>query len=299
VDDGLSTRNWSDKNMETGTAACGSAAGMHALTREGWRGLPLARWENAQRDQHLDVDLQLPLLALHEEGSGDIGVRRHPFAWNFSFAPGRFDFYPAGHYDAIQYSAGRMKTLVLTVPDAFERLVLQERGHGYPLPPGFQFQDRRLERMVQALAESASSPARGDEVEISLAIVDRLHEVIAPAQRKDASGGFSPLMRRLIAEHVDRHLGRPVDVDVESFARLTGLARTQFSEAFRESFGQPLRRYVLQRRIEVAKQQLRGAQRSLTEVAHELGFASHAHFTTVFKSRVGVTPTQFREAQSA
>jgi AraC family transcriptional regulator len=268
---------------------------LQALTGEGWRGLPLARCENAHRDQYLDLDLALPVLALHEEGSGEMGVRRLPFAWKFSFAPGTFDFYPAGHYDAILCSPGRRKTLVLTVPDAFERLVVDARGDGYALTPGFQFHDRRLERMVQALVQSAGTHPRGDEAEISLAIVDRLHELLARPQRQAAAGGFPALMRRLIAGHIDRNLGRPVDVDVESFARLTGMGRTQFYEAFREAFGESLRQYVLQRRIEVAKQQLRGAPRPLADVAQDLGFASHAHFTTVFKSRVGVTPTQFRE----
>lgn len=34
--------------------------------------------------------------------------------------------------------------------------------------------------------------------------------------------------------------------------------------------------------------------RGLSTIAHELGFASHSHFTAAFRRMVGVTPTRFR-----
>lgn len=266
---------------------------MHPLTDDRWHGLRLARCERSGREQRLDITTEESVLLLHESGSTGIEVRRHPFAWRFTAAPGSFDFYPAGHYDAYLCGPAATTALVLFIPARFEREVLEERRQHDPLAPRFQFRDKRLDRLVLALAQRAAGGTVDDEVALSLAIVDRLHETMAQPHREDAHATFSPMLRRLVAEHLEAQIGGPLDL--EGVARLSGLRRTQFSEAFREAFGQSLQQYVLALRIANAKERLLLKQVSLAEVAHELGFASHAHFTTVFKSRVGVTPSQFRD----
>jgi AraC-like DNA-binding protein len=67
--------------------------------------------------------------------------------------------------------------------------------------------------------------------------------------------------------------------------------------AFRAAHGMPPHRYQLQRRVEFARQRLRGpAHLELATLAAELGFADQSHFTRVFKSVVGVTPGAYRRA---
>ena len=102
---------------------------------------------------------------------------------------------------------------------------------------------------------------------------------------------FTGTVRRLIVEYIDQYLGSSIEVDRVAF--LTGLARTQFGKVFRASFGMPLHQYVLARKIHVATRRLLDDVR-VTELSHELGFSSHAHFSTVFRHYVGTTPSQFR-----
>ena len=74
---------------------------------------------------------------------------------------------------------------------------------------------------------------------------------------------------------------------------LTGLTRYDLCRQFRTMFGTSPHRYLLMRRLEFARDRIHG-ERPLVEVACDAGFADQAHFTRVFKSGFGLTPTRYR-----
>jgi AraC family transcriptional regulator len=90
----------------------------------------------------------------------------------------------------------------------------------------------------------------------------------------------------------EAHLDCPPGIP--ALAQVTGLSGRQFLRAFKATFGVSLHQFVLQRRIERAKELLAAGGQSLTGLALDLGFASHAHFTTAFRARTGTTPSAFR-----
>jgi AraC-like DNA-binding protein len=47
-------------------------------------------------------------------------------------------------------------------------------------------------------------------------------------------------------------------------------------------------------RVRLALDRLRDRSADLTTVALDLGYASHSHFTSVFRRHVGMTPSQYR-----
>ncbi len=53
--------------------------------------------------------------------------------------------------------------------------------------------------------------------------------------------------------------------------------------------------YVLQYRISQARRLLTESQLSVTEVAMAVGFVNAAHFSTVFRKQIGVSPSTYRE----
>jgi AraC family transcriptional regulator len=57
----------------------------------------------------------------------------------------------------------------------------------------------------------------------------------------------------------------------------------------------PPHRYITLRRVERAKALLRETRRSLSEIALDVGFGNQSHFTQVFHSATGQTPSQFRK----
>ena len=75
--------------------------------------------------------------------------------------------------------------------------------------------------------------------------------------------------------------------------KITGLTRYDLCRQFRTMFGTSPHRYLLMRRLEFARDRIHRG-RPLVEVAYDAGFADQAHFTRVFKSGFGLTPTRYR-----
>jgi AraC-like DNA-binding protein/mannose-6-phosphate isomerase-like protein (cupin superfamily) len=74
-----------------------------------------------------------------------------------------------------------------------------------------------------------------------------------------------------------------------------GLSESGLRRRFHNELGQSPAEYVIQQRIERAKQLLRETNRPITDIAFALGFNSSPYFGAVFKRQTGHTPSQFRE----
>jgi AraC-like DNA-binding protein len=68
--------------------------------------------------------------------------------------------------------------------------------------------------------------------------------------------------------------------------------------AFKKSFGVPVRRYLLHRRIQAAKSVLLHSKESLLQVALEAGFTDQPAFNRSFREIVGTSPGQWRRANA-
>lgn len=73
---------------------------------------------------------------------------------------------------------------------------------------------------------------------------------------------------------------------------VTGLTRYELARQFRLRCGTSPYRYLLMRRLDVARTQI-SRHRPLVEVALEAGFADQAHFTRMFKATFGLTPARY------
>jgi AraC family transcriptional regulator len=72
------------------------------------------------------------------------------------------------------------------------------------------------------------------------------------------------------------------------------LART-----FRRRTGQSLQRFRTGLRMAAAIERLRQGERDLSTLAADLGYASHSHFSAVFRSQLGVPPSEVRRILTA
>jgi AraC-like DNA-binding protein len=67
---------------------------------------------------------------------------------------------------------------------------------------------------------------------------------------------------------------------------------------FRAEVGIPIHQYLLRLRLALALERLVSGSRNLSELALDLGFASHSHFTTSFRQTFGISPSIFRRQAS-
>ncbi|MBD3887616.1 helix-turn-helix transcriptional regulator [Phormidium tenue FACHB-886] len=106
--------------------------------------------------------------------------------------------------------------------------------------------------------------------------------------------GLSKQQLQQVAEYVDHHLDQ--NLTLEALAAIAHLSPSYFSNLFKQSTGLAPHQYVIQCRINRAKQLLlRGM--SVAEVALNLGFSHQSHLSRHFKRLMGVTPKGFLKSQ--
>ncbi|WP_325388314.1 AraC family transcriptional regulator [Mucilaginibacter sp.] len=69
---------------------------------------------------------------------------------------------------------------------------------------------------------------------------------------------------------------------------------SQLSKLFSETEGVTIEHYVIQQKIEKAKELLAYKQMNLNEISYKLGYSSVAHLSAQFKKVTGLTPSQFK-----
>lgn len=107
-----------------------------------------------------------------------------------------------------------------------------------------------------------------------------------------AKGGLTPRATRRVLAYIEEHLQN--DIGLEDLAETVDLSTHYFTEAFRKAVGVPPYRYVLQQRVEKAKELLIRSDMPVSIVAERSGFTSQTQFTTMFRQIVGITPARFR-----
>lgn len=83
-------------------------------------------------------------------------------------------------------------------------------------------------------------------------------------------------------------------VDIKTLANQLSISTCQLNRRVKEATGHTTSDYVLSARLAVAKRLLaQFPEITIFETARECGFADTAHFSHVFRRKVGQSPTQY------
>ncbi len=84
------------------------------------------------------------------------------------------------------------------------------------------------------------------------------------------------------------------EIPMEELVRQTGFSLAHIRDVFRKCTGKPLTRYVQERKIANAAQELLDTDRTILEIAVNYGFSGRTVFSRAFRRYTGYTPSQFR-----
>ncbi|MEW5813640.1 MAG: AraC family transcriptional regulator [Actinomycetota bacterium] len=171
------------------------------------------------------------------------------------------------------------------------------------LPPvilirGGQSGAARLTRLVELIAEEADTDGPSRDV-----ILKRLVEVLLiEATRVPAAPELGSRGRGLIAGLGDPVLApalRALHADVargwtvEHLARVAAVSRAVFAQKFTRTVGLTPMQYLLEWRVALAKDLLRGERLAVAQVAQVVGYQSAPAFTTAFARVAGCSPSEY------
>ena len=120
----------------------------------------------------------------------------------------------------------------------------------------------------------------------TIAIVELLQGVHAKA------GGLTRKQERIVAELVADDLAS--DLTLARLASATGVSASQLKTRFKRSFGVTPHAYVIGERVRRARQLLEHTDRSLAEIAYDVGFAHPSHLARWMRRIAGVSPRVLR-----
>lgn len=185
--------------------------------------------------------------------------------------------------------------------DRFDLIVLPDvlsEEHKIDTVDRFLFRDEELENTCRQLCREITLRDRADRLCVETFAIEvaslLLREYSTASARAKAipRGGLTRNNARRVVEYVEENLGR--SVTVRELADEAELSTHHFVRMFKTSLGLTPYQYLLQRRVERAKELLRGKSARLAEVGLSTGFSSQSHFTSVFHRAVGATPGEFQ-----
>ena len=180
----------------------------------------------------------------------------------------------------------------------FERNVSpMAHGRKIELVPGFNIKDAQLEHLLLGLLTVAQDDSYADALIGDLlvnAICLRLAKRYATSTLQPAPQGVGlpPARLRTVLEFIHANLDKNVSLSL--LADAANMNVYYFATLFRKSMGVSPHQYVLDRRVERAKQLLCDRKLSVLDVGLQVGFDQPNNFARAFRRRSGVSPTQFR-----
>jgi AraC-type DNA-binding domain-containing proteins len=188
-------------------------------------------------------------------------------------------------------------------PEFVKRTAFENRfAANFELVEVYEKKDPLIQHIgLTLLAEAESETPAGRLYADSLIQTLTLHLLknysTAGKSREKSSGGLSGYKLRRVREYIDANLGE--DISLAEIASVAGLSQYHFARAFRKSTGQTPQQFLMQRRIERAKQLLAKDDLPLVEVSLRAGFKNQSHFTTLFRKFTKMTPKLWREMKLA
>ena len=113
---------------------------------------------------------------------------------------------------------------------------------------------------------------------------------------KDILSRFESLLDDYFDNGRARTEGLPT---VKYFADKVFLSPNYFGDLIKKETGKTAQEYIQTRLIDAAKEMIAGSDKTMSQIAYELGFQYSQHFNRLFKKNVGYTPNEYRRLQTA
>jgi AraC family transcriptional regulator len=243
------------------------------------------------------------VVSLHVGASVEVGCQRDGRYHRGLGVHGDIDIIPPGTASRWELKE-RDSSLILAVSQTLLSRAAEESG-GDPekiqVANRFQIRDPQMEQIGWALKAEVEAGYPGGRVyfdSLGLALATSL------LARHGSGGGevsrykygMSGRRLRTVLDYIEDNLSR--DLSLKEIADVAGLSVSHCKTAFSKSVGAPIHQYVIQRRVERAKQLLSREGMSVSQVAAETGFTHKSHLAFHTRRVYGLSPTGLRRRGS-
>ena len=151
-----------------------------------------------------------------------------------------------------------------------------------------QLKDMGLVESRRAGREVHYRAAEGEVSRLLHRMVEQMMAVTCPREQTKTRAETARQVHDYLREHMDEKY------TIDQLARLFHVNATGLKQAFREVYGVSLAAHMKKHRLEAAEKLLIRTDKSLSEIAAAVGFASQSRFAEAFREQYGLLPSRFR-----
>ena len=247
-------------------------------------------------------------IILKDVKCGDLKYGRHAYDYQAGtlvfFAPGQIveidnpkvPYQPMGHGLAFHPD--------LLIGTNLGRLIAQFKFFHYASHEGLHLSDDERQMILDSFAKIAFELKQPIDKHSKKLIVSNIELFLGYCQRfydrqfitrehvnKGILERFETLMNQYFESDQAQVNGIP---SVGHFANELHLSANYFGDLIKKETGLTAKDYIQNKTIDVAKNRIFDSDKTINEIAFQMGFKYPQHFTRLFKQRVGQTPNEYR-----
>lgn len=241
-------------------------------------------------------ELPSVLVAIHVGAASRISCHRGGESHSGSAVHGDIDIIPAHTAARWEMHDQHDTALILGLPTALLHTVAEEQGFDarrVEIRNRFQIRDAQLENIGWALKTEMQSNYPSGRLyvdSLGVSVASRLLSAYSSIAERlpERNGGLGGRRLKQTLAYIEENLAE--DVTLAQLASHAGISASHFKTLFRQSAGVPLHQYVIQRRIDRAKDLLMQGKLSIAEIALATGFSHQSHLARHLRRASGLSP---------
>jgi AraC family transcriptional regulator len=218
-----------------------------------------------------------------------------------SFPPGNLFVLPAKTPAFFAWNQTDESVLFTIEPTALQQIAIETdclNPNRVELRPIVYAKDPKIEFFAKAFHEEMQNNGLGGQLYGeslgNLFLIHLLRHYCAfEPKLKQYQGGLPKHKLQQAIDYIQANLDQKLSLD--AIAHHLNMSVYHFCDLFKQSIGIAPYKYVLQQRVERAKQLLKDEERAIVDIALECGFANQTHLNKHFRKLTGTTPKAYRK----
>lgn len=267
-----------------------------ASYRSGWQGLTFTHYCHPPHETVEHCLLQHSLVITDPRSCFQAERRLDGKFKPYVHGKGRVDVIPAFLSHWTNWDREVEFSVIAICPTVLKQAAQELMQCEVELIPQFAIADLIIQQLAIALKLEIQTGCLSGRLygeSLGTALAARLVQNYSVSRSEFKASGLSRAQLRRVTDYIKANLAQ--DLSILDLATLTGMSKSHFSHSFKQSVGIAPYRYLMQQRVERAKQLLEQRSLPISTIALDCGFANQTHLTKVFRQMTGVTPKAYQK----